>query len=66
MLYNSKELQRILSRSLEFLYSGTESASGLLVDCDYILVIKSFETQILTWRQQWVDQRNWEGKRIFR
>lgn len=53
------ELQRVVSRSLEFLYSGTDSASGLLIDCDYLLVIKSFESQIVTWRQQWVDRRNW-------
>ena len=58
-------LQQILSRSLEFLYSGTESASGLLVDCDYMLVIKSFETQILTWQQEWIEGRNWDGKSVF-
>ena len=58
-------LQQILSRSLEFLYSGTESASGLLVDCDYMLVIKSFETQILTWQQEWIEGRNWDGKGVF-
>ena len=58
-------LQRILSRSLEFLYSGTESASGLLVDCDYMLVIKSFETQILTWEQEWIERRNWDGTGTF-
>ncbi|KAF8237671.1 hypothetical protein L208DRAFT_476330 [Tricholoma matsutake] len=46
------ELQRILSRCLDFLYSGTETASGLHVHCDYMLVIKTFEAQILTWRQQ--------------
>ncbi|KAF8808982.1 hypothetical protein BYT27DRAFT_7188072 [Phlegmacium glaucopus] len=56
------ELQRILSRSLEFLYSGTETPSGLLVNCDYMLVIKSFETQILTWRQQWIEQRIWDDQ----
>ena len=59
-----QDLQRIQSRSLEFLYSGTESASGLLVDCDYMLVIKSFEMQVLNWRQQWIERRNWEGKSV--
>ncbi|KAF8163657.1 fungal-specific transcription factor domain-containing protein [Crassisporium funariophilum] len=54
------ELQRILSRSLQFLYSGTESPSGLQVDCDYLLIIKTFETQILAWRNQWIDRRNWD------
>ncbi|ELU45832.1 fungal zn(2)-Cys(6) binuclear cluster domain-containing protein [Rhizoctonia solani AG-1 IA] len=39
------EMQRILSRSLDFLYSGTQSASGLQTDCDYLLVIKTIESQ---------------------
>jgi hypothetical protein len=55
-------LQRILSRSLEFLYSGTDSASGLLVNCDYLVVIKSFETQILAWHEEWTERRNSEDQ----
>ncbi|KAF8912152.1 fungal-specific transcription factor domain-containing protein [Gymnopilus junonius] len=55
------ELQRILSRSLEFLYSGTDSPSGLQVQCDYMLVIKTFETQILAWSQEWFEERSWIG-----
>ena len=55
------ELQRILSRSLDFLYSGTDTPSGLQVNCDYMLIIKTFETQIMAWKQQWVDHRNWEA-----
>lgn len=51
------ELQRILSRSLDFLYSGTDSPSGLQINCDYLLIIKTFETQVLAWRQQWVTER---------
>ncbi|KAF8731638.1 hypothetical protein AX14_004546 [Amanita brunnescens Koide BX004] len=47
------ELQRILSRSLDFLYSGTNTISGLQTHCDYLLVIKTFEGQILQWRQYW-------------
>jgi hypothetical protein len=56
------ELQRILSRSLEFLYSGTDSPSGLQVHCDYLLVIKNFETQLAAWKYQWVDSASWPGK----
>ncbi|KIJ24429.1 hypothetical protein M422DRAFT_62342 [Sphaerobolus stellatus SS14] len=47
------ELQRILSRSLDFLYSGTSSPSGLQIDCDYLLVTKSIETQIRAWSHEW-------------
>ncbi|KAF9479273.1 hypothetical protein BDN70DRAFT_807308 [Pholiota conissans] len=54
------ELQRTLSRSLEFLYSGTDTASGLQTNCDYLLIIKTFETQILAWKHQWIDQRSWD------
>ncbi|KDR73689.1 hypothetical protein GALMADRAFT_251485 [Galerina marginata CBS 339.88] len=57
------ELQRILSRSLEFLHSGTDSPSGLHVQCDYLLVIKTFESQLQAWKQQWVDQRVWDALR---
>lgn len=57
-----QELQRILSRCLDFLYSGTETPSGLQVHCDYMLVIKTFETQVLSWREQWIAFRRWEGE----
>ncbi|KAJ7633103.1 fungal-specific transcription factor domain-containing protein [Roridomyces roridus] len=46
------DLQRIISRSLDLLYSGTDSLSGLLENCDYLLIIKTFETQVLAWRQE--------------
>jgi len=49
------ELQRIISRTLDLLYSETSSPSGLLVDVDYLLVIKTFERQIQTWYAQVVD-----------
>ncbi|KAJ6622873.1 fungal-specific transcription factor domain-containing protein [Mycena sp. CBHHK59/15] len=52
-LANYAELQRIISRSLDLLYSGTDSASGLLENCDYLLIIKTFETQVLASRQHW-------------
>ncbi|PPQ99355.1 hypothetical protein CVT24_009220 [Panaeolus cyanescens] len=56
------ELQRILSRSLEFLYSGTESPSGLQSNVDYLLIIKTFETQLLVWSTQWIDNRDFSSE----
>ena len=50
-----EELQRIVSRTLDLLYSETNSPSGLLVDVDYLLVIKTFERQIQTWYEQVAD-----------
>ncbi|KAF9557137.1 hypothetical protein CPC08DRAFT_669049 [Agrocybe pediades] len=55
------ELQRMLSRSLDFLHSGTDSPSGLQINCDYLLVIKNFESQINAWKQKWVDSQDWEA-----
>ncbi|KAF8136647.1 fungal-specific transcription factor domain-containing protein, partial [Boletus edulis] len=49
------ELQRIVSRSLDLLYSGTSTPSGLQIDCDYLLVIKSFEQQIVAWLHDWTN-----------
>ncbi|KAL0946465.1 hypothetical protein HGRIS_012685 [Hohenbuehelia grisea] len=51
------DLQRILSRSLDFLYSSTSSASGLQTDIDYLLVIKTIEAQIDSWKQEWTQKR---------
>ncbi|KAF9519033.1 hypothetical protein BS47DRAFT_1370877 [Hydnum rufescens UP504] len=47
------DLQRILSRSLDFLYSSTSSPSGLVTDTDYLLVIKTMESQIFSWNDHW-------------
>jgi len=47
------EMQRLLARSLDFLYSGTSTASGLQTDCDYMLVIKTIETQLQAWHTEW-------------
>ncbi|KAF8607837.1 hypothetical protein BDV93DRAFT_467449, partial [Ceratobasidium sp. AG-I] len=47
------EMQRILSRSLDFLYSGTLAPSGLQTDCDYLLVIKTIESQLQAWSNDW-------------
>lgn len=49
-----QDLQRILTRSLDLLYSGTNSPSGLQTDSDYLLVITTMETQILAWQHEWV------------
>lgn len=43
-----------MSRSLDFLYSATDSRSGLQVDLDYMLVIKTFEAQLTAWKEQWI------------
>ncbi|KAB5595391.1 Fungal Zn(2)-cys(6) binuclear cluster domain containing protein [Ceratobasidium theobromae] len=51
------EMQRILSRSLDFLYSGTQNASGLQTDCDYLLVIKTIESQLQAWSNEWEAHR---------
>ncbi|KAF9261404.1 hypothetical protein L218DRAFT_905442 [Marasmius fiardii PR-910] len=47
------DLQRILSRSLEFLHSGTDSSNGLQTSCDYMLVVKTFESQIMASKERW-------------
>ena len=43
-----------MSRSLDFLYSATDSRSGLHTDIDYMLVIKTFESQLTAWKEQWI------------
>ncbi|KAI0273517.1 fungal-specific transcription factor domain-containing protein [Gloeopeniophorella convolvens] len=57
------ELQRIISRTLDLLYSETNSPSGLLIDVDYLLVIKTFERQIQTWYSQ-VSDADKAGDRV--
>ncbi|KAJ7578465.1 fungal-specific transcription factor domain-containing protein [Mycena floridula] len=47
------DLQRIVSRSLDFLYAGTDTPSGLQSSCDYVLIIKTFEAQILASAKRW-------------
>ncbi|KAG9015703.1 hypothetical protein FRB90_004396 [Tulasnella sp. 427] len=47
------DYQRTLSRALDFLYSGTSTPSGLQIDCDYLMVIKTFETQLSGWGEEW-------------
>jgi len=55
----AQDLQRIMSRSLDFLYSGTSSVSGLQIDCDYLVVTKTIETQLLAWRNEWQNFRRY-------
>jgi hypothetical protein len=55
-----QELQRILSRSIEFLYSGMDTGSGLQLNCDYLLIIKTFEMDLLAWKTKWLDNQTWE------
>lgn len=50
------ELQRILSRSLDLLYSSTTSASGLQTNCDYYIVTRTIEAQLQGWRDEWLDK----------
>ncbi|KAF9032161.1 hypothetical protein BDZ89DRAFT_1063535 [Hymenopellis radicata] len=51
------ELQRILSRSLDLLYSNMDTSSGLHTSSlDYMLVIKTFEDQIYQSRQRWLNR----------
>ncbi|KAG8905358.1 hypothetical protein FRB99_000186 [Tulasnella sp. 403] len=47
------EYQRTLSRSLDFLYSGVQAPSGLQTDCDYMLIIKTVESQLSGWIELW-------------
>ena len=57
-----QEFQRIMSRCLDILYSGTTTPSGLQTEVDYLLIIKSFESQMEAWRNDWVAWRNaWGG-----
>ncbi|EJD02176.1 uncharacterized protein FOMMEDRAFT_87458 [Fomitiporia mediterranea MF3/22] len=48
------ELQRILSRSLDLLYSSTTSVSGLVTHCDFYLVTNTIEAQLQSWLEEWV------------
>ncbi|KAJ8517191.1 hypothetical protein ONZ45_g5575 [Pleurotus djamor] len=58
------DLQRILARCLDLLYSGTNSASGLQVDMDYLLVIKTMEASIISWKEEWSALREETNPRL--
>lgn len=49
-------LQQILSRSLDFVYSGVSTASGLQADIDYPLLLRSVDAQLNVWRHDWESQ----------
>lgn len=51
-------LQQIMSRALDFIYSGTSTASGLQTDLDYPLFLRSVEAQLNVWDTEW--QEAWE------
>lgn len=43
------ELQRIVSRCIDLLYSSTSTPSGLSTDVNYMLVTMMFESQMIGW-----------------
>jgi len=47
------EFQRIISRSLDLLYSNTNNPSGLQIECDHMVIIQNIESQLLTWYADW-------------
>ncbi|EPQ57784.1 hypothetical protein GLOTRDRAFT_71665 [Gloeophyllum trabeum ATCC 11539] len=51
-------LLQIVSRSLDILYAGTETPSGLQASCDYMLITKTIETQIVAWQHEWTLRQN--------
>jgi hypothetical protein len=48
-----QELQRILTRALDLMYSDTDSPSGLSQNCNYLLAIKTAENQLKGLREEW-------------
>ncbi|KAF9532873.1 fungal-specific transcription factor domain-containing protein [Crepidotus variabilis] len=56
------EIQQIMSRCLEFVYSGTDTPSGLQQQCDYMQVMRAFETQLQSWWAAWVTPKPWQTK----
>ncbi|KAG6867610.1 hypothetical protein C0993_000551 [Termitomyces sp. T159_Od127] len=38
-----------------------DTPSGLQIHSDYMLIIKSFEAQLLSWKDTWIVHRNWNG-----
>lgn len=53
-----QDLQRIMSRSLDLLYSGTNNPSGLQIECDYFVIIQNVESQLTMWYNTWSDSDN--------
>jgi hypothetical protein len=50
---DSKELQRIVTRCLEMLYSDTASNTGLQMECNYLVAVRATENQLLALREEW-------------
>ncbi|BGP18069.1 hypothetical protein JCM10213v2_006120 [Rhodosporidiobolus nylandii] len=49
------EMQRIVGRMIDVLYSDTRSVSGLNAHLDYPMLIRAFLQQLDQWRQEWSD-----------
>ncbi|GAA5974497.1 hypothetical protein JCM11641_002056 [Rhodosporidiobolus odoratus] len=49
------EMQRIVGRVIDVLYSDTRSVSGLNAHLDYPMLIRAFLQQLDQWRQVWSD-----------
>ncbi|GAA6004116.1 hypothetical protein JCM10207_002434 [Rhodosporidiobolus poonsookiae] len=49
------EMQRIVGRMIDVLYSDTRSVSGLNAHLDYQMLIRAFLQQLDQWRQDWSD-----------
>jgi hypothetical protein len=54
-------LQQIMSRALDTLYSSTTTASGLMIQCDYPLVLRSVQEQLDLWVSEWISAFMWVG-----
>jgi len=38
-----------------------DTASGLQLNCDYLLIIKTFEGDLFAWKAEWIDNHKWES-----
>jgi hypothetical protein len=48
-----QEMQRIVTRCLEMLFSDTVSNTGLQMECNYLVAIRTTENQLLALREEW-------------
>ena len=53
---------RILSRSMDLLYSGLQGHAGLYIHMDYYLIIRTMEEQINGWGREWANRGMQDGK----
>lgn len=52
-------MQQIMSRALDTLHASTRGPTGLLVDCDYPLVLHSIQEQLDEWFDGWGHGGQW-------